>query len=326
MLENIFKFFEKTALCRICLYRIHLEGKIFCNLTFSKPDFYAFCPSFRLFIPYSNKYVNVFPREKMGFYLIFFYIYLSIIARILKILPLVAIIITLALFGIFFYYFFVKMPIYAHLYSEFFYLYSFYIKKLKQTEKLEVEKQVIINEQVIKLYGYKSIKVLNLLQQKVSDNYKIISRIIKNTEYHERLMIYALLCEIYIFNNLENFKHSNFLKQISLDLQLKQEDLNVINKFFMDRETQYQQRLENEYYKKQQSHKIITGTEDYYSILGLKPDSSIAEIKKQFRYLSNLYHPDKYVNCTEEERKQAEEKFKQISFAYNQLKKILFIK
>ena len=53
---------------------------------------------------------------------------------------------------------------------------------------------------------------------------------------------------------------------------------------------------------------------DYYKILGVEPSASIDEIKKAYRRLAILYHPDKNPGD-----KQAEEKFKDIAEAYEVL-------
>lgn len=65
---------------------------------------------------------------------------------------------------------------------------------------------------------------------------------------------------------------------------------------------------------------------DYYSILGLsEKDKSLNgkefkdKITKQFRKLSMQWHPDRWVSGTEEEKKTAEEKFKEIAEAYSVL-------
>jgi curved DNA-binding protein len=51
---------------------------------------------------------------------------------------------------------------------------------------------------------------------------------------------------------------------------------------------------------------------DYYQILGVGRDATADEIKKTYRKLAMKYHPDK----AKGDKKQAEEKFKQISEAY----------
>jgi len=53
---------------------------------------------------------------------------------------------------------------------------------------------------------------------------------------------------------------------------------------------------------------------DYYGILGVKKTSSTQEIKKSYKNLSRKYHPDK-----NPDNKEAEDKFKDISEAYDTL-------
>jgi molecular chaperone DnaJ len=58
---------------------------------------------------------------------------------------------------------------------------------------------------------------------------------------------------------------------------------------------------------------------DPYEVLGLRRGASDEEIKKAYRNLSRKYHPDANVNNPNKD--QAEEKFKQVQAAYDQIMK-----
>ncbi len=58
---------------------------------------------------------------------------------------------------------------------------------------------------------------------------------------------------------------------------------------------------------------------DPYKVLGVSRDATDEEIKKAYRALSRKYHPDANVNNPNKE--QAEERFKEIQQAYNQIMK-----
>jgi len=57
----------------------------------------------------------------------------------------------------------------------------------------------------------------------------------------------------------------------------------------------------------------MTTKKDYYEILGVKKNSSLEEIRKAYRECALKYHPDR---VPAEQKKESEEKFKEISEAY----------
>lgn len=58
---------------------------------------------------------------------------------------------------------------------------------------------------------------------------------------------------------------------------------------------------------------------DYYEVLGLSKSASADDIKAAFRKAALKWHPDRWVNGTDEEKKNAEDKFKEASEAYSVL-------
>jgi len=57
----------------------------------------------------------------------------------------------------------------------------------------------------------------------------------------------------------------------------------------------------------------MTTKRDYYEVLGVNKGASVDEVKKAYRTLAMKFHPDR---VAPDQKKAAEEKFKEISEAY----------
>lgn len=62
-----------------------------------------------------------------------------------------------------------------------------------------------------------------------------------------------------------------------------------------------------------------TAMKNYYDILGVSKDASADDIKSAFRKLAMKYHPDRQQGKSDAEKKEAEDKFKEINEAYDTL-------
>lgn len=55
---------------------------------------------------------------------------------------------------------------------------------------------------------------------------------------------------------------------------------------------------------------------DLYATLGLTKDAKAEDLKKAYRKLALIYHPDKHANSSESAKEEASAKFQQVGFAY----------
>ena len=60
---------------------------------------------------------------------------------------------------------------------------------------------------------------------------------------------------------------------------------------------------------------------DYYSILGINKGASDDEVKKAYRRMAMKYHPDKVHHLGPEYQQDAQEKFRKINEAYEEIRK-----
>jgi DnaJ like chaperone protein len=66
---------------------------------------------------------------------------------------------------------------------------------------------------------------------------------------------------------------------------------------------------------------FVSQTDASYKILEIEPTSSDEEIKKAYRRMAMKYHPDKVSHLGEDFKNVANEKFKKVQAAYDQIKK-----
>ena len=292
-----FHFPPKINLCRSCEYAYgDVRKGLMCGITNRKPDFYAYCPYFKLNRSRDaaiHKYDDLKSRTKYGlieFWTIMF-ILIVLLSPFIELLGRNAVffIVALALLGYSIYTYLLKnrtnnLPIFAFSYINLAKL------LLKHKPKTSHEDQLIVEQTLIRLFGAKiAYQAINL--QPTAD-LNIIFKTLRNLSYLDRRFLFSLLCQLFVYNNLDGCRNETILTQIAQNLGLKQDELFRIKQIYLSKEYQYQS-------QKQQKHQPATrqlSIETYFKILGLPINATEQQIKSQFRKLAKLYHPDRQQN------------------------------
>jgi len=66
---------------------------------------------------------------------------------------------------------------------------------------------------------------------------------------------------------------------------------------------------------------FYNSSDNAYRVLEITKDDSVDQIKKAYRKMAKKYHPDKVIHLGKEHQKGAEEKFRQVQAAYEQIQK-----
>jgi DnaJ like chaperone protein len=127
-----------------------------------------------------------------------------------------------------------------------------------------------------------------------------------------RSQIIYFLTGLALINGKVSSTELNFLKQINQDLGLDPENLTKIIAIYA---AYNEHKKENE--QKNSSPKAKTAYA--HEILGIQKGATQEEIKKAYRKLVKIHHPDNFATGTESQQKMASEKFVEIQNAYESL-------
>ena len=136
----------------------------------------------------------------------------------------------------------------------------------------------------------------DILNQNI-DLHAVSTQINSNLDYSSKLQMMHFLYGIAASDRDFAASERNVIRNIENYLGISQKDADSIMSMF------------------------VPSTDAAYKILEINTDSSDEEVKKAYRTMAKKYHPDKVSYLGEEFRKAANEKFKKVNDAYEQIKK-----
>jgi DnaJ like chaperone protein len=190
-------------------------------------------------------------------------------------------------------------------------------------EKNFGKKELLRSKHLLKVYLTKRIKIERSL-----------NKIDYEEDKYTKTQILNYLIKITTIDGLLSNKELIALKEICKGIGLNLGILKSLlgsHSFITEKQReqqtkQQQSKTKSNYYQKQKKRTSKTKLQLSYSILGLSYGSTSSEIKKAYRKMVLLYHPDKIQHLDEAFKKSAKDKFIKINEAYDYLKMILKFK
>ncbi len=336
---------QRLKLCKRCVYRRRRRRSgIYCKVTGLPPDFFFFCPDFKAHK--QRHYKNEYSGESVLFF------FISAVVMIISLFIFLIsnwgnpdLIFTLVVIANVIYFFLqiikkLFSPPEIYVYTQ---LAFFVFNKKNPVE----DEKIIVKQQIIRLFDKRYISYFNKNFKKFNeiDLQKLRFKIsVSSLDDKMRLQIFQKICEIYVIDNSTSFETDGVMEKVGDYLKLETEKVKRSKKIYLQLEQERLKKIreekeEEEKRRKEEEERRNKKRQNYsrhrwnrttrglslshcLAVLGLNSGATNDEIKKTFKKLALKYHPDRFVGSSETERKKASEKFKEISQAYNYLKRI----
>ena len=174
-----------------------------------------------------------------------------------------------------------------------------------------------------KEYGKAALKTnKNLLTKCLSKNYKL-GKALKKIDFEQdtatKIQLVNYLVKIATIDGYLSTKEINVLTHICRGIDLSGVQLRSIlamHSFITEEQHQNKQKQ----YQKQKEYTPKSRLRSSYLVLGISSSASVPDIKKAYRKLVVLYHPDKTRHLSAQFQTEAKDKFLKVNEAYDLLK------
>jgi len=326
-------FDKKQKLCNLCIHaRVKKKKGLVCNLTNNVADFHSYCPSFKVH-PARDDKINSGKINVNTSFIFFGFVAFYIFVILLITKSHFSIIIAFLLFLLLSYSISTKKTSkIVIILGRFPYTYFIAINYALKQKPLFGDAEIsILTQQIIKLFGRRGISYANEIFRLQEDLWYKTDNYVKKMSVDEKKIIFSAVCQMYVFHNISDFKTSKVLQKIASKLNLQKGYYDQIKAKYLKKELIYLQELkyqkeheakQKNQQKNEQGHKIYNfANSKFYKILGVSQKASINSIKKRFKALALKHHPDRFIGKSEIEQNMAEEKFKEITEAYNYIRR-----
>lgn len=192
---------------------------------------------------------------------------------------------------------------------------------MKADGEVSTKEKMFVSAFLTKEFGVdKSVAYMKRIDVLLNRNYQI-QRILKLIDFKEsepsKVALLNFLIKITIIDSYLSTKEHNVLIQICKGLGLRQARLvSMLSMYDFTTETAHKK-------SRSSGKKKISKTSSLsqaYSILELNENATEKEIKKSYRKLVVLYHPDKIMHMSPHMKKGAKEMFQKVNDAYDLIK------
>lgn len=134
-----------------------------------------------------------------------------------------------------------------------------------------------------------------IIKQAINLN-EVCEQINRSMDYSAKLQLIHYLYALSKSDGHISDNEISIIESISIKIGLPQHEYNSVKAMFVEE------------------------VESSYVVLGINPNATDEEVKKAYRAMAAIHHPDKVSHLGEDVQKEAHQKFQQINNAYNQIK------
>lgn len=194
---------------------------------------------------------------------------------------------------------------------------------IKADGKIQDEERDYIEKKLIKEYDHHVVSIwMSELDEALNHDYGIgglCNKVAVKFDHATKVQFMYFLCGIVTKDGMLTEAEYDLIKQIGMRIRIPFRTLQSIlamYNFIDEREAKRRQKQ-----KKVKQNLSSLSVQKAYQILEITESASEKEIKKAFRRLAAIHHPDKVVHMGESFRVAANKKFKEILDAYEFIKK-----